>query len=362
MPFYTPLKYGSRGFKPEERLRTAQNLLKLRKQLKSDIPPKTINDTLLLATWNLRNFTSGKRIEESFFYIAEIIAAFDIVALQEVGDNLQPMEEVMKILGSRYNFIVTDTTEGDEGHLERLGFVYDSRKVTFQDVAGEVVLPQEKLLEGERQFARSPFIAAFQARWFKFMLCNVHILYGQGKNEKKIASRKAEIKEIAEFVAARSQKVRKGKKKGYNYILLGDFNIISPTHETMQPLLDAGYEVLDELKKPTTIGGEKHYDQIVFKSQKDELKLGGGEIPGTRKRKAAGVFKYYDSVFNENDYKTYLGYYKKKVEGRTAEKKKEYFKRYWRTHQMSDHYLKWVELQIDFSDRYLEHRVAELKK
>jgi hypothetical protein len=31
-----------------------------------------------------------------------------------------------------------------------------------------------------------------------------------------------------------------------------------------------------------------------------------------------------------------------------------YYKTHWRTRQMSDHLPLWVELKIDFSDRYLE--------
>ncbi len=38
------------------RLRTIDNLLKLRCQLDSEIPPKTVTDTLLFATWNLHCF------------------------------------------------------------------------------------------------------------------------------------------------------------------------------------------------------------------------------------------------------------------------------------------------------------------
>lgn len=358
MPFYIQIRHPRRGFKPQERLRTAKRLLKLRKQLKTEIPPKTINDTLLLATWNLRDFGKEDRLKESFFYIAEIISAFDIVGLQEIGDNLEPMEEVMDILGNRYKFIVTDTTKGDEGN-ERLGFVYDSRKVTFQDVAGEVVLPKDELLLGKRQFARTPFIAAFQARWFKFMVCNVHILYG---NDRSLDSRISEIAGIARFVMDRAKKARKGKKKGYNYILLGDFNIIGPKHDTMISLLKAGFDSLEELAKPTTVGKEKkHYDQIVFKPQPDELELGPGLIPDKRSRKKAGVFDYYNVVFTENDYEIYQEYLDKdNVEGKTPEQIKNYFTRWWRTWQMSDHLPKWVELQIDFSDRYLEHRRDEI--
>jgi hypothetical protein len=101
MPFYFPI---NNNFSPDESHRAATNLISLRKQLREDLPARTMNNTLILATWNLRDFDSNKfghgpRLKESFFYIAEIISAFDIVAVQEVNDDLTALHIVMRILG-----------------------------------------------------------------------------------------------------------------------------------------------------------------------------------------------------------------------------------------------------------------------
>jgi len=64
--------------------------------------PYDSSQLLRLATWNIREFDSNKyghRLEESFFYIAEIIAIFDLVAIQEVRDDLSAFRRVMSILG-----------------------------------------------------------------------------------------------------------------------------------------------------------------------------------------------------------------------------------------------------------------------
>ena len=55
-------------------------------------PTRTIESTLLIATWNIREFDSatyGPRSKECLFYIAEIISSFDLVAVQEVNKNLE---------------------------------------------------------------------------------------------------------------------------------------------------------------------------------------------------------------------------------------------------------------------------------
>jgi hypothetical protein len=81
---------------------------------------------------------NGERTQEDFYYIAEIISRFDVVAVQEICDDLRPLKNVMRLLGSDYEYILTDITEGRGGNDERLGFIYDKAKVWFQGVAGEL--------------------------------------------------------------------------------------------------------------------------------------------------------------------------------------------------------------------------------
>ena len=82
-------------------------------------------------------------------------------------------------------------------------------------MAGEIVLPKEKLVKGEFQFARTPFCVAFQAGWFKFILSTVHIYYGT--SSKKDTRRRDEIDAIAGFLAKRA------KKENASYILFRRF-------------------------------------------------------------------------------------------------------------------------------------------
>ena len=155
MPFYGSLGYDkNRDFAP----RAIDRLVALREQLRTEIPARTLRDTLLLATWNIRDFDSNKfgqgpRLEETYYYIAEVIAAFDLVAVQEVNDDLGPLERVMDILGPNWDFITTDVTEGVSGNGQRTAFVFDTRKVLFRNVAGEIVLPMGQAIGGAETIA-----------------------------------------------------------------------------------------------------------------------------------------------------------------------------------------------------------------
>lgn len=66
--------------------------------------PRKSRDKVLIATWNIRHLTGGrtKRDEKDYRLIAEIIRPFDIVAIQEVKDNLGGLRAVMQYLPRSY--------------------------------------------------------------------------------------------------------------------------------------------------------------------------------------------------------------------------------------------------------------------
>jgi hypothetical protein len=52
------------------------------------------------ASWNLKEFGHLKnRLPETYFYIAEILNRFDLVAVQEVNSTLTDLDIIMRLLG-----------------------------------------------------------------------------------------------------------------------------------------------------------------------------------------------------------------------------------------------------------------------
>jgi endonuclease/exonuclease/phosphatase family metal-dependent hydrolase len=332
--------------------RTARNLLALKRRLAEEIPRRTVTDTLLLATWNIREFDSpkyGTRTNEAFHYIAEIVSHFDLVAIQEVRDDLTALKQLQYLLGDQtWDYVLTDVTEGTRGNRERMAFLYDAKKVRFGGLAGEVVLPESRTAAGivlPRQLARSPFLVGFQVGWFKFMLCTVHVLYGTATAEDP--DRLEEIKNLSGFLVKR---VKDRHAWAKNLILLGDFNIFRPTDVTLGAISDAGFIVPEQIQRlPSNAARNKHYDQIAFWAPHLERQLATLE---------AGVFNFYELLFRPEDQETYVASmgqaYEKKTDGapRDAAGKKRYYGD-WRTYQLSDHLPMWVELKIDFGVEYL---------
>lgn len=107
--------------------------------------PAARTDSFVVASWNLRQFggLSAKKSDrardiEAFRFIASVILRFDLVALQEVKDDLASLRQLHKLLPD-YDLVVSDTT----GNHERLAFLYRTGKVRHTDLAAEVDLPMD---------------------------------------------------------------------------------------------------------------------------------------------------------------------------------------------------------------------------
>ena len=339
MPAYTSIK---RNRDDAERTRIVEKLLALRAQLDEQVPQKTATDTLLLATWNIREFGDNRRTE-SLHYMAEIINRFDLVAIQEVSADMSGLQKLVSLLGHNWDYIVTDSTEGVYGGGERMAFVFDKCKVFFRKMAGEMVLPDSMLIEKEKQFARTPFLVAFQAGWFRFILATVHIYYGSA--DKDNPRRVEEIESVADFLNKRA------KKDDESYIILGDFNIFSTGDATFKALEKRGYYVPQAIREhPSDLKKTKHYDQMAFK-----LKLEANMIVFSEGVQQAGSFDYTQTVYTPQDLSIYREFFDDKyVVGKTEKQIESYYMTNWRTFEMSDHLPLWIELQVDFSNQYLK--------
>lgn len=380
MPFYKPLKRQD----PNNRNRTIAGIKRIREQFNDEnFPQKTYDKSLILGTWNIRNFDDnrfnyGPRLTESLYYIAEVISRFDILAIQEVCEDLAPLDELMAVLGGHYDYIMTDVTHSSlGGNKERLGFIYDKKKVSFKGIAGEIVLPDKMMISEvdgiKRQFSRTPFSVQFQSGWFKFLFSTVHIYYGSNSvSSPQYQRRVKEIEAVAKYLA------KDAKASDANQILVGDFNIKARGSAGFNVLEESGFKIVQN-RKGSNKDRTKFYDQISFRTRANELKL-------LEPERDDRVFQFFDSVYREEDFTTYLPLIKKDLEdklqlwteaeavatSKTALKKaqakikslnkslatngslKDYYDD-WRTFQMSDHLPLWVEIEIDFSDAYLNH-------
>lgn len=335
---YTPL----RRLSIEDRKRTVGGLKELRTGFENKVPRKGPG-SLLLATWNIREFGGtkyGGRMPDAEFFIAECLNHFDLIAVQEVRRDLNALRRVMRLLGPQWDVVFTDVSYTQGGNSERLAFLFDKNQVFFTGLAGELVLPPEKA-QVFVQVARTPFICGFQAGWAKFNLCTVHVYYGKGDENPR---RVAEINETGRLLAKKATDyINTEKRIAYapeNLVILGDFNIAKHTHKTFDALTKNKFIIPEALQRlpGSNVSHDKFYDQIAFFEQTEGLTC-----------TSAGVFDFYEYVYNNE------ALYKKQAGQTNARNFKE-----WRTYQMSDHLIMWAQFDVDKTGSYLEAVVEDL--
>ncbi|HEX8050010.1 MAG TPA: endonuclease/exonuclease/phosphatase family protein [Solirubrobacterales bacterium] len=262
-----------------------EELAALRGQLDSEVPEKR-EDNLLVATWNIREFggltdkwvsesgDSPKRDLGSLLRIAEVVGRFDVVAIQEVQNDIRALRHLLKALGDRYTVILTDAVEDDKGDDERLAFVFDQERVQVSGLACELVVPlnwstKKKPKTGisqlalDRQFARTPYAVAFKRGDATFILVTLHVIWS-GTSEDDIAERAKELSSIATWLRSWAKDVNSWDQ---NLICLGDFNIDRKDGALWQAFTSTGLTVPDALSQPRLIGDKPlkgFYDQIAW--------------------------------------------------------------------------------------------------
>lgn len=362
MPFYKPtldrilMNQGATAH-----TRVCQRLLDLRAAFRGEAVVDSVDPTelaipdrvdghLLLATWNIREFDStsyGWRNDEALIYLAEIISRFDLVAVQEVRRSVNALDRLIQILGDGWQYVVTDLVPyRTGGNYERIAYVYDTRRVKFRGLAGELSLTPVKNDDGSYRrfaFARDPYVVGFRSEWFKFCLVTVHIMWGDSAAE--YPPRVHEIEAVADAVYDRSNSEYAWSN---HHILLGDFNIFDTDHVTYEALVNRGFRIPVKLQNlPSNVPRTRHYDQIAFMSESIDKLI-------TVDHLECGIFPAFSVVYRDDEVDSYRADFDNYVDA-DDDPSEVYSK--WRTHQLSDHFPMWIRLRTDHAEEYLrDHR------
>src|SRR3972149_4685649 len=115
---------------------TAQGLKVLRSRIDAaQVPASRLDETLNIATWNIREIGRRRRSEAAIHYILEILGEFDLVSIVELRDDLTALGRLLNILGPYWRAVYSDMIPDAGGNRERLAFVYDKRSVGFTGLA-----------------------------------------------------------------------------------------------------------------------------------------------------------------------------------------------------------------------------------
>ncbi|MCB0534954.1 MAG: endonuclease/exonuclease/phosphatase family protein [Saprospiraceae bacterium] len=229
--------------------------------------PAIANKKLLIATWNLTNFGLQERTDDHLALMAHIIGYFDIIAVQEVADDLTQFLKILDHLGPEYAALLTDIAGNDE----RLGYIYNRKKAKPTGMIAELAMrgyerrrivikvrdqEEEEVFDG---FNRNPYMATFQVGTFEFTLVNVHLYWSN------FSIRQLETIALSKWAKSR---VDNAFPPNNDIILLGDFNMadLNPEDKIYAPLVENGLYVpkFDTELIGSNLAGDAHYDEMAF--------------------------------------------------------------------------------------------------
>jgi endonuclease/exonuclease/phosphatase family metal-dependent hydrolase len=222
------------------------------------VPNRRIDENLLLATWNIQNFSEIKSWR-SLKYIADIIERFDIIAIQEIKSDLRGLSKLQEILPGDYRLLVSDPT----GNSERFAFIYDRRTVAATGLVAEIVLDIETSTHVGFQLHRIPYCASFRAGRFDFTVVSVHIF------DSDAAFKEKEIDVLAAELIKMSN-IEHSKVVDRDIFVVGDFNIKKEGDKFFNALAKYNFEMPPQLNSLTTnFNRTGTYDKIAWAPRKD---------------------------------------------------------------------------------------------
>ena len=238
---------------------TAESLKLLTNTIKeARLPSSKLDETLIIASWNIREFGKKPRPKKALHLVAEVLGQFDLIAVVELRENLANLSEVLSYLGPSWTAVYSDSVDDPGGNFERLGFIYDRRAVQFNGFAGNVQPVRSKHEQEylyDKSFWRPPYMASFSSGMFDFIAIAAHIRWG--------TSTTARTDEISRFAEWLKDKTKRKDVLDKDVIVFGDFN--TEGQDMINDLLQYGLKIPEPLlNKRTNVHQTQHYDHILY--------------------------------------------------------------------------------------------------
>ena len=297
-----------------------EGLALLRSRIRAARVPEATPVNLRLATWNVRELGKKPRWGESVRMIAEIMRAFDFVSVVELRDDIGDLRRVLAELGPAWSAVFSDYRLDAGGNRERVGFVFDRRRVEFTGLASSAEA-QRYAVDGGHHYLQSipwwrpPFLASFRLRGDaaggrELVVVAAHVRWG-----KTVRAREREVIAVGDWLARRAEEAY---FRGRDVLVVGDFNLAKDTSVAFHALAEHGLVAAPGLdsEQGTNLAGGKRYDRILLRSARESPIAFTGR---------SGALDFY-----QGEHRTLFS---------DRELTKDAF-----TYQLSDHFPLWTEL------------------
>lgn len=115
--------------------------------------PERRDDSLVMTSFNIRKLgRKANRNSKEWAFLANICKRCDLIAVQEVLDNLEGLGHLLELLGDDYGMASSDITgarPGDTGGMpERLAFLFNWKRIKRTEVASDLTFDRSSVIEG----------------------------------------------------------------------------------------------------------------------------------------------------------------------------------------------------------------------
>ena len=228
--------------------------------------PVKRSDSVVIGSFNALKLGKDSDDDKRWDFLKRFISRYDLLAIQEVMDDLSGIRRLKKELGSKYELIVSDTTgaiPGARGLRERLAFLYRPDRIELNELTSDITYDRSVVIDTLKQdidvwkkffkdfdetnkqreqegkksyglsdvehpkfitFIRTPLCAAFSIKAkgsadpVEFLAINAHLLYGQSEAER--------TREFFALLKWLVQRAKQSKRMYYkNMVLFGDLNM-----------------------------------------------------------------------------------------------------------------------------------------
>lgn len=320
---------------PCDRERTLDGLARLRSLLLEILPCRRLEKNLLVTSWDLHESGHELRTLESHFYIAQLLSAFDVIALQGLTQRLGIMDKLIRTLGPEWDYLATDLSAGPTGGNERFAILYYRPRVTFAHVSGELLLPHGTNADPQL-LVRNPFVASLRAGTFKFRSCVVQMPNDDARNRER-NPRENEGRALAEFLARNSEQFHE------HYLLMSAAEFAGTDSPTIQAFVRREFSIQAH---PVRAGSSTHFGLIGIRMAHEE--------DGVRARiRRSGSLNLYDLLYREEDFQIYepvVAQSRRRFEaqgGSVSADNDSWYRGSWRHRQLSRRNPLWLEIEIE---------------
>ena len=134
---------------------TADEWQKIRDTLNADPQryglPRRVYGSVILASANIRKLgAKSKRDAHTWRFLADVFSHFDLLAVQEVLEDMEGLRHLEELMGDDFGMVVSDTTGSfpNEGGLaERLAFIFNWTIVNRKEMVTDVTFDRSKVLQ-----------------------------------------------------------------------------------------------------------------------------------------------------------------------------------------------------------------------